>query len=120
MTTLEKLLKAERWRVRDGRWASRETDGWNGHFLVPLDGEIYLVRISDGWGWRHLSVTNFQRKAVPSWQAMCRLKDLFFADDSWIVQFHPAKSDYINDHPFCLHLWESLDEKMPTPPVILV
>ena len=120
MTCLEKLLKAERWRIRKGQWASDETAGWNGCFIVPLDGDLYFVRISDGSLWRHLSVTNFQRKVVPSWQTMCRLKDAFFADDSWIVQFHPAKGDNISDHDYCLHLWEPLEEPLPKPPVILV
>jgi hypothetical protein len=119
-TTVEKLSRAYRWRVRTGTYASSEFDGWNGHFLVPLDGELWLVRISDGCGWRHLSISNSQRKMLPSWNIMCRVKDAFFGDDSWVVQFHPAKADCVNDHPFVLHLWEPLNETLPHPPVVLV
>jgi hypothetical protein len=116
VTTLAKLRRAERWRTK----GSDETDGWNGDFLVPLDGELWHVRISDGWGWRHASVSNAQRKVIPSWTTMSRIKACFFADDAWVVEYHPPKEDNVNDCEFCLHLWESLDEKMPIPPVILV
>lgn len=120
MTTVEKLRRVERHRITKGEFASNETSGWNGYFMVPLDGEIYFVRISDGLGWRHLSVSNAQHKVLPPWQAMCRLKDMFFGDESWVVQYHPAKEDYVNDHPFTLHLWEPLNEELPKPPVFLV
>jgi hypothetical protein len=120
MTHLEKLLKANRWRVQTGKYASEDTDGWNGQFTVPIRGEVYLVMISDGLGWRHLSISNVQKKLLPDWHAMARARDLFFADDSWVVQFHPPKEDHIDDHPYCLHLWESLHEPMPHPSFVLV
>jgi hypothetical protein len=119
-TCLEKLRRAERWRVKAGQFGSSETDGFNGHFLVPLDGELWFCRISDGWGWRHVSVSNAQRKMLPTWAIMCRVKEAFFSDESWVVQYHPAKTDYVNDHELVLHLWEPLEENLPHPPVILV
>lgn len=119
-TALEKLMRASRWRVRQGKYASEDTAGWNGQFLVPIDGEIYLVMISDGMGWKHLSISNAQKKALPSWTAMTRAKNLFFADEDWCVQFFPAKEDYVNDHNFCLHIWMPLDEPMPHPSIVLV
>jgi hypothetical protein len=120
VTTLEKLLKANRWRIRNGKMASDETYGFNGAFLVPIDGAMWHVIISDGMGWKHLSITNAERKVLPSWNVMCRAKDLFFADDEWTVQFMPAKDDNINDHPFCLHIWMPLNEEMPRPSVVQV
>lgn len=119
-TCLEKLSRANRWRIRTGQMASIEEDGWNGAFLVPLEGELWHVIISDGMGWRHLSVSNAQRKVMPSWNIMCRLKDAFFGDEAWVVQFHPAKDDYIDVHAFCLHLWEPLNEEFPKPILALV
>ena len=120
MTTVEKLRRAERWRIKTGDLASTEIDGWNGNFLVPLDGDLWLVRISDGMGWRHASVSNAQKMILPTWHIMCRIKESFFGDESWAVEYHPAKDEYVNDCPWCLHLWEPLNEKMPIPPVILV
>lgn len=119
-TTLEKLRKAERWRIKTGQMGSSEIDGFNGCFLVPLDGELWHVIISDGMGWRHVSISNAQKKVLPNWTVMSRMKDAFFGDESWVVQFHPAKDDYVNTHPYCLHLWESLDEPMPHPSIVLV
>lgn len=115
MTSLEKLCRANRWRIKIGSFASTEASGWNGHFLVPLDGELWHVIISDGMGWKHLSISNGQRKMLPTWTIMCRAKDLFFGDDEWAVQYHPAKDDNVNDHPYCLHLWAPLNEELPKP-----
>lgn len=119
-TSLEKLMRANRWRVKQGKYASEDTDGWNGQFLIPMNGNLFLVMISDGLGWKHLSISNAQKRALPSWEDMCRAKDLFFADDEWVVQFHPAKDDNINEHPYCLHLWMPLNETMPRPSIIMV
>jgi hypothetical protein len=119
-TCLEKLSRANRWRIKTGAMASTELDGWNGMFLVPLEGELWHVMISDQMGWKHLSVTNAQKKMLPSWTVLGRLKDLFYGDDEWACQFFPAKEDYIDDHPFCLHIWKPLDEELPRPSIALV
>ena len=120
MTSLEKLMKANRWRLRTGEMGSDETAGWNGAFMVPLEGEVWQVILSDGMGWKHLSITNAQKRVVPTWNIMCRVKDLFYADEDWVVQFHPAKADYVNDHPYVLHLWMPLNDPLPKPFVVMV
>ena len=51
------------------------------------------------------------------------LKDIFFEDTECVVQYHPPKSEYVNNIPFCLHLWKPIEEYagvMPMPPSILV
>jgi hypothetical protein len=120
VTSLEKLVRANRWRIKKGKFTSDETDGWNGWFLVPLEGELWTVCISDGMGWKHLSISNAQKKVLPGWTVMSRIKDLFFADDEWAIQFFPAKEDYINDCEWCLHLWVPLNEPLPKPSIVLV
>ena len=75
---------------------------------------------SNGGGWEHVSVAPYKRSHTPTWDEMCRLKDMFFHDDEVVVQFHPAKNDYVNNVPNCLHLWRPLNEVMPTPPSIMV
>jgi hypothetical protein len=119
-TGLEKLVRANRWRIRNGQFASTDQEGFNGHFLVPLNGELWHVIISDEFGWKHLSVTNAQRKMMPPWEIMCRLKEAFYGDDEWCVQFHPARDAYVNDHPFCLHIWRPLEDELPKPPLVFV
>lgn len=33
-----------------------------------------------------------------------------------VVQFHPAKADYVNYHPATLHLWKPVGVPIPKPP----
>lgn len=93
-------------------------DEGNGLFEVKIDGKTYNVICSNGGGWEHISVSN--EKHIPSWRVMSKIKDLFFNDDEVVVEFHPAKKDYINNHNNCLHLWRYLDAEIPTPPSIFV
>lgn len=51
---------------------------------------------------------------------MAAVKDMFFKPDEMAVEYHPAESDYVNLHPFCLHIWRSQTETMPKPPKIYV
>lgn len=75
---------------------------------------------SFGGGWDHVSVSPYKKRITPSWDDMCRIKDMFFCDDEVVVQFHPAKSEYVNMMPNCLHLWRPQEEKIPTPPRLFV
>lgn len=75
---------------------------------------------SFGGGWDHVSVCPYKRSYTPSWDDMCNLKDMFFRDDEVVVQYHPAKSEYVNNMPNCLHLFRPLKEKLPVPPSIFV
>lgn len=61
------------------------------------------VIFSDGMGWDHVSVSLATR--CPTWEEMCFVKDVFFQPCEVAMQIHPAKSDYVNNQPFCLHLW---------------
>lgn len=75
---------------------------------------------SNGGGWEHVSIAPYRRSYTPSWDEMCKLKDMFFYDDEVVVQYHPAKSEYVNNVSNCLHLWRPLNDVLPTPPVIMV
>ena len=48
------------------------------------------------------------------------VKDLFWNETECVVQYHPPKADYVNNHPHCLHLWGRADGNIPRPPAILV
>ena len=97
-------------------------DGGNGIFKVYVGGKSFYVIASNGGGWEHVSVTphNIKRQTCPTWEEMCAIKDMFFKDDETVVQYHPPKSDYVNNHPCCLHLWRPLGKEVPRPPVIFV
>ena len=67
-----------------------------------------------GGGWEHVSVSHQNR--VPTWEEMCMVKDIFFYDEEAVIQYHPSKSQYVNKHPYTLHLWRPTGIKLPMPP----
>lgn len=71
-----------------------------------------------GGGWDHVSIS--YRNRVPTWDEMCKVKDLFFDPEETCVEYHPARSEYVNCMPYCLHIWRWQDGDMPKPPKILV
>lgn len=113
--------KLERGRLRQGEFASMTGD-LHGAFVVYGPCSCDLTILSSGrdleFGWEHVSVST--RRRAPNWQEMCFIKNLFWHEDEWVVQYHPAKTDYVNMHPNCLHLWRPLVDRLPTPPSVLV
>ena len=93
-------------------------DGGNGVFKVFVSGRSFHVIVSNGGGWDHVSVTpcNLKRKTCPTWEEMCAIKNMFFNEDEIAIEYHPAKEDYVNMHPYCLHLWKPQNEDIPKPP----
>jgi hypothetical protein len=63
--------------------------------------------------WEYVSVSAPDR--CPTWEEMCFVKDLFWSGSETVIQFHPKKSEYVNTHENCLHLWKrvGVDEKLP-------
>lgn len=105
----------EKFRVKTGIYASDETFGTNGQFIVislKLPRPLRIIA-SDGGGWEHVSVSLQDR--CPSWDEMNFTKDLFWDEDDCVVQFHPPRADYINNHPYCLHLWRPIGIELPKP-----
>lgn len=68
-----------------------------------------------------VSPGNKKRRGCPTWDEMCAIKELFFEPEEVVVQYHPAESQHVNIHPFCLHLWRPNDgTDLPVPPMIYV
>jgi len=113
-------------RVREGMYASSNEDGFNGAFGFIINGLKVRVIASDGAPgmdrkrWQHVSVSIHGSSLTPSWPVMCQVKELFWEPEDWVVQFHPAKSENISNHPGCLHMWKPLDQALPLPPSIAV
>ena len=89
-----------------------------GHYTDPLTRKDYLVKFTNGFGWEHLSVST--RNKTPEWDVMCKLKEIFWRDDECCVEYHPKREDYVNNMPFCLHIWKKIGEEFEMPPSILV
>lgn len=113
-------------RIQTGPFGSTRTAGNNGAFELPSRvssaRQLFLVA-SDGLGWEHVSVSVRRTRggtSTPVWDEMCQVKTLFWDAEDVVVQFHPAKSAYVNFHPHTLHLWRPIDATIPTPPASLV
>ena len=95
-------------------------EGNNGFFRISRGGVIFNIQCSDGMGWEHVSVSIHNKNRCPTWDEMCMIKDIFWSKDDVVVQYHPAKSQYVNIHQYCLHLWKPIGVDMPTPFKIMV
>lgn len=110
----------EKARVTQGPFGSSAADGFNGLFQILINGLPVKIIASDGMGWEHVSVSIHNSRMTPSWEVMCKVKNLFWGEDVWVCQFHPAKADYVNNHPGCLHLWRPTEVELPKPDSIMV
>jgi len=92
----------------------------SGLWVLPFEGRELTVVASGRMGWEHASVSLKNR--CPNWREMCFVKDFFWDPEDVVMQLHPAKSEYVNMHRYCLHLWRpiGIGVKIPTPPSILV
>lgn len=110
----------ERYRVIKGPLSSDETYGNNGCFIVKRDKRYLHCIVSDGADWEHVSVSLDDR--TPRWNEMCMIKALFWDEEDAVIQIHPPKKDYVNHHPYCLHLWRKCgtNDFYDKPPSILV
>jgi hypothetical protein len=68
--------------------------------------------------WEHVSVSFSDH--VPSWEDMQFVKEMFWDAEETVVQFHPRKSEYINHHPYVLHLWKRVGQNYSLPPKELI
>ncbi len=103
-------------RIRRGPMASDESNGNNGAFWIPgrPGRPPFQVIASDGDGWEHVSVSLPDR--IPTWDEMCTVKAMFWSDGDCVMQLHPPRSEWVNNHSRCLHLWRPVDQEIPAPP----
>ena len=113
----------ERCRVTSGPLQSNPSYGFNGAFALRRGTICYLLIISDGGGWDHVSVQVVERgkkRRLPTWEEMTWIKDLFFDAEEPVIQYHPPRSQYVDVNPWVLHLWRPQCAEIPVPPVRFV
>lgn len=98
--------------------------GNNGAFRIPSPepGWVLYLICSDGLGWEHVSVhaAKGNKTRTPTWKEMCAVKQTCWDRSDVVVQYHPAETDYVNDHPNVLHLWRPIERPMPMPQKVMV
>jgi len=95
--------------------ASDKSFGNNGAFLVTslkLKCPLSVIA-TDQLGWEHVSVSTQFR--CPTWEEMCFIKSMFWDDEDAVMQLHPPRSDWVNNHRYCLHLWRPQNPSTPIP-----
>lgn len=115
------------YRIRKGIMGSDDSYENNGCFNIPhyrIKNYSFYTQVSDGDGWEHVSVSvgenGKKQQRCPTWEEMCWIKDQFWDKDDCIIQYHPVVSEYVNMHPFVLHLWKPINQIIPTPDKIMV
>jgi hypothetical protein len=104
----------EAFRVVEKPFNSKTGDQF-GMFLIPVIKGSFrkftVVVAPCDHEWKHISVSLPDR--CPTWSEMCMIKDLFWDEDETVIQYHPKKSEYVNVHKYCLHLWWHKDIILP-------
>lgn len=123
--------RAEQFRIRKSVAHLPSTNPGDpyGMFITGIPGKSQIrMMANDGaeTGWDHVSVSKLVQRngeaqpVTPSWEDMCKVKDLFWDKEDCVVQFHPPASEYVNTHNNCLHLWRKVGPNLETPPKLCV
>ena len=114
------MKTSDAYRITTGAFGSAVGSGNNGAFTFQYKERSILCIASDKMGWDHVSVSIRGSKKPPSWDIMCKVKDMFWDKDEVVIQYHPAEKDYVNLHPGVLHLWKPIGVVLPMPPIEMV
>lgn len=69
---------------------------------------IASVRIeADDKQWLHLSCAH--KTHLPDYRDLCDIKRIWCGKERKAVMVFPPASQHVNDHPYCLHLYQCLD-----------
>lgn len=66
-------------------------------------GECAIIYAKEADRW-HLSISHPTR--LPTYDEVKQARYDFLPDDVYMAMIFPPKSEFVNVHPFCLHLWE--------------
>lgn len=115
------LSKLEEFRKRFGPYGTKPGQKF-GLFEIPHYNTCATLHVisapMEEGEWEHVSVSLKSR--CPNWNEMNYIKELFWHEDQTVVQFHPKKSNYVNIHKYCLHLWRHRGGEYKLPPTYMV
>jgi hypothetical protein len=96
-------------------------------FVIPhhrIVNYFFNCMVSTGEGWEHVSISlstkTHRVDRCPTWDEMCWIKDFFWKEDECVVQYHPPKTEYVSNHPYCLHLWRPTNKELVRPNPLMV
>lgn len=86
------------------------TVAFGGDYYDTLNNKRLNFVFSVQEGWEHLSVS--MPSKTPTWEQMCMMKDIFWEEEEECLEYHPRKSEYVNIHNHCLHIWRPEVDKI--------
>lgn len=98
------------WPNPGGIWSVESFGEFGRKYVHNLTFQSVILSVSeeaDGRVWAHLS-TAFPSR-LPTWGDLRKAKDLFLGEEARAIQVLPPKSEWVNIHPYCLHLFVCLD-----------
>ena len=66
-------------------------------------GRCKIITSIDEGKW-HLSIST--PNAMPSYNEIKEARYKFCPDDIYMAEIFPPKSEFVNLHPYCRHLWQ--------------
>ena len=60
--------------------------------------------------WKHASISHPLR--YPDWNEILDVRYTFFDTNNDVFQVLPPKSEYVNFHPNCFHLWSPIGRRL--------
>ena len=85
---------------------------------IASDGDAWEECGFEPPAWEHVSVSTAVR--CPTWEEMCHVKEIFWDPEDVVIQLHPPRSEWVNCHPYTLHLWRPIGIVLPRPPALTV
>lgn len=85
--------------------ASQHKIGQEGVYYWRFNGTQFAVIITkdDGVNW-HMSISHPNR--YPTYEELKEARYKFCPDEVEMAQIFPPKSEFVNVHPNCFHLWQ--------------
>jgi hypothetical protein len=74
-------------------------------------GLLVLAKVcveADSEVWLHVSFS--RRDRIPDWSDTTFVKNTFIGEDKEAYVKLPKQEEYVNFHPYCLHLWSCLSK----------
>lgn len=68
-----------------------------------LDGECVIIVTRDNGLW-HLSMSC--RDRLPTYDELKAARYKYLAGCRYVAQIFPPPEEFVNVHPYCIHLWE--------------
>ena len=108
MNRIELAMDTLKPRVLPANYAQQE-DYANAAFYRRQDGMTVIseVAVYDKRMWLHVSCAFADQ--LPSWTDLREVKTVFCGPKRLALSILPSEAEYVNIHPYVLHLWCPLD-----------